>query len=94
MEDHKAYLAPAVNNLGELERRLEQQFEEPFRAPLLLQKYMHFGNAKVIGLSLARDFNQICEILMRCDLRALRPYQQKELIINDLIPVWETAMPL
>jgi len=93
-EDLKAYLAPAVNNLGELERRLEQHFEQPFRAPLPLQKYMHFGNAKVIGLSLARDFNQICEILMRCDLRTLRPYQQKELIINDLIPVWETAMPL
>ena len=92
-EDLKTYLAPAVNNLGELERRLEQQFEQPFRAPLLLQKYMSFGNAMVIGLSLARDFNQICEILMRCDLRALRPYQQKELIINDLIPVWETAKP-
>lgn len=92
-EDLKTYLAPAVNNLGELERRLEQQFEQPFRAPVLLQKYVSFGNAKVIGLSLARDFNQICEILMRCNLRALRPYQQKELIINDLIPVWETAKP-
>jgi len=92
-EDLKADLAPVVESLGELERRLEQQFEEPFRAPLLLQKYMSFGNAKVIGLSLARDFNQICEILMRCDLQALRPNQQKELIVNNLIPAWERATP-
>jgi hypothetical protein len=92
-EDLKTYLAPAVNNLGELERWLEQQFEQPFRAPLLLQKYVSFGNAKVIGLSLARDFNQICEILMRCDLNQLRPSQQKELIVNNLIPAWETATP-
>jgi len=92
-EERKADLAPVVESLAELERRLEQQFEEPFRAPLLLKKYMSFGNAKVIGLSLARDFNQICEILMRCDLNQLRPNQQKELIVNNLIPAWETATP-
>jgi len=92
-EERKADLAPVVESLGELERRLEQQFEEPFRAPLLLKKYMSFGNAKVIGLSLARDFNQICEILMRCDLNQLLPNQQKELIVNNLIPAWETATP-
>jgi hypothetical protein len=92
-EERQADLAPVVESLGELERRLEQQFEEPFRAPLLLKKYMRFGNAKVIGLSLARDFNQICEILMRCDLNQLRPSQQKELIVNNLIPAWETATP-
>ena len=92
-EERQADLAAVVESLGELERRLEQQFEEPFRAPLLLKKYMSFGNAKVIGLSLARDFNQICEILMRCDLNQLRPSQQKELIVNNLIPAWETATP-
>ena len=92
-EERKADLAPVVESLAELERSLEQEFEEPFRAPLLLQKYMSFGNAKVIGLSLARDFNQICEILMRCDLQALRPNQQKELIVNDLIPAWERGLP-
>jgi hypothetical protein len=90
-EDLKADLVPVVESLGELERRLEQEFEEPFRAPLLLQKYMSFGNAKVIGLSLARDFNQICEILMRCDLNQLRQHQQKELIVNNLIPAWERS---
>ena len=84
-------LAPVTDTLGQLERILEQRFEEPFRAPLLLQKYMSFGNAKVIGLSLARDFNQICEILMRCNLNQLQPRQCKELVVSDLIPVWEKA---
>jgi hypothetical protein len=91
-EERKADLAPVVESLGELERRLEQQFEEPFRAPLLLKKYMSFGNAKVIGLSLARDFNQICEILMHCDLKALRPRQHKEFVVNNIIPVWDNAV--
>jgi len=84
--------APMADTLSQLERILERNFEEPFRAPLLLKKYTSFGNAKVIGLSLARDFNQICEILMRCNLNKLQPKQQKELIVNDLIPVWESAM--
>jgi len=84
-------LVPMAETLGQLERILERNFEEPFRAPLLLKKYASFGNAKVIGLSLARDFNQICEILMRCDLNKLQPKQQKELIVNNLIPVWENA---
>ena len=90
---HKTGLPPVADTLGELERILEHTFQESFRAPLLLKKYIRFGNAKVIGLSLARDFNQICEILMRCDLNQLRPSQQKELIVNNLIPAWETATP-
>jgi hypothetical protein len=92
-ESSEADLAPVADSLTQLERRLEKQFQEPFRAPLLLKKYMSFGNAKVIGLSLARDFNQICEILMRCDLEAIRPRQHKEFVVNNLIPVWENVMP-
>jgi hypothetical protein len=90
---HETGLPPIADTLGELERILEQTFQESFRAPLLLQKFKRFGNAQVISLSLARDFNQICEILMRCDLNQLRPNQQKELIVNNLIPAWETATP-
>jgi hypothetical protein len=83
--------APLANKLAELELILEQHFEEPFRAPLLLKKYTSFGNAKVISLSIARDFNQICEILMRCDLSKLQPKQRKELVVKNLIPVWKGA---
>jgi hypothetical protein len=75
-----------------LERRLEKDVQEPFRGQLLLKKYMSFGNAKVIGLSLARYFNQICEILMHCDLEALRLRQRKEFVVNNFIPIWENAM--
>jgi len=89
----EAGLAPIMDTLGQLERNLEQRFEESFRAPLLLKKYKRFGNAKVIGLSLARDFNQVCEILMCCDLNQLRPRQHKEFVVNDLIPVWGKTMP-
>jgi len=83
--------APLANKLAELELILEQHFEEPFRAPLLLKKYTSFGNAKVISLSLARDFNQICEILMRCDLSKLQPRQRKEFVVKNLIPVWKSV---
>jgi len=83
--------APLANKLAELELILEQHFEEPFRAPLLLKKYTSFGNAKVISLSIARDFNQICEILMRCDLSKLQPRQHKEFVVKGLIPVWENV---
>ena len=79
---------PAAQTLGQLERRLEAEFQEPFRAPLLLKKYMVFGNAQVAGLSLARDFNQICEILMRCDLSSLLPRQRSELLLPALRRVW------
>jgi len=88
---HETGLPPVADTLGELERILEQTFQESFRAPLLLKKYIRFGNAQAIGLSLARDFNQICEILMRCDLNQLRPRQHKEFVVNNIIPTWENA---
>ena len=75
-------------SLGQLEHALEGEFQEPFRAPLLLRKYMAFGNARVAGVSLARDFNQICEILMHCDLPHLLPHQRRVLVVDSLRPVW------
>lgn len=88
---HETGLPPVADTLGELERILEQTFQESFRAPLLLKKYIRFGNAQAISLSLARDFNQICEILMRCDLNQLQPRQHKEFVVNNIIPTWENA---
>jgi hypothetical protein len=79
--------------LGRLERLLEQEFQEPFRVPLLVKKYMAFGNARVAGLSLAKDFNQICEILMHCDLAGLLPNQRRIFMVEDLRPVWEGHIP-
>jgi hypothetical protein len=41
-----------------------------------------------MGLSLAKDFNLITEILMHCDLRQLSPLQQRIFVVEPLIPVW------
>lgn len=79
--------------LTQLERLLEQEFQEPFRVPLLVKKYMAFGNARVAGVSLAKDFNQICEILMHCDLAGLLPNQRRVLMIEKLRPVWGGHIP-
>lgn len=85
--DHEA--SSPVESLSQLEERLEREFQEPFRAPLLLRKYMVFGNARVAGVSLAKDFNQICEILMHSDLSRLLLHQRRALLVNQLRPVWE-----
>jgi hypothetical protein len=81
-------------NLNKLERSLEHRFQEPFRTPVLLRRYFEFGNARVIGLSLAKDFNQITEILSHCDLNSLTERQRRQLIVHDLIPVWESLAPV
>ena len=88
------YQSPATLNLAALEKQLRESTQEPFRAPLLLKKYMSFGNARVAGLSLARDFNQICEILMLSDLNKLKPLQRRELVVNALAPVWQDQQVL
>ena len=85
----ESYSGAALDHLRDLERRLRASTPESFQAPLLLKKYMRFGNARVAGLSLARDFNQICEILMVCDLSGLTPHQYRELTITGLVPVWQ-----
>lgn len=79
---------PAASSLGQLERQLEEHCQEPFRVPVLLRRYMQFGNARVVNVSLARDFNQITEILMHCDLTMLSQRQRRTLVVDDLRPVW------
>ncbi len=79
---------PTTGRYTELERWLEQQYQEPFRAPVLMRRYAQFGNARVAGLSLARDFNQITEILMHCELERLSARQRSRLVVEDLVPVW------
>lgn len=81
----------AQASLAELERELERRFQEPFRVPVLLRRYFDFGNARVIGLSVARDFNQITEILTHCNLDGLLDPQRRRLVVEDLRPVWPAA---
>jgi len=88
------YMNPSkVNGLSspylELERTLRQQWGEEFNFPVLLRKYSSFGNAHVLGLSLAKDFNQIVEILMHCDLNSLTPKQRHFFLVKNLKQVWQ-----
>ncbi|MCP9851221.1 GNAT family N-acetyltransferase [Cyanobium sp. Morenito 9A2] len=76
------------NELRALELVLRNRYDDTFRLPLLLRKYWQLANARVVGLSLARDFNQICEILMHSDLSGLRLRQEKILVRQDLKQVW------
>lgn len=86
-----ADLESSASYLGLLERQLEKRFQEPFRVPVLLRRYMRFGNARVVNLSLARDFNQITEILMHCDLGKLSQRQRQSFVVSDLKPVWRNV---
>jgi len=79
---------PATADYTELERWLEEHYQEPFRVPVLMRRYAQLGNARVAGLSLARDFNQITEILMHCELDKLTARQRRRLVVDDLVPVW------
>jgi hypothetical protein len=77
-----------AHDYGDLERGLEECYQEPFRVPVLMRCYSQFGNARVAGLSLAKDFNQITEILMHCNLDRLNSRQGRRLIVDDLRTVW------
>ena len=79
---------PITTQYSDLERWLERRYQEPFRVPVLMRRYAQFGNARVAGLSLARDFNQITEILMHCELEKLTLRQRSRLLVGDLAPVW------
>lgn len=50
--------------IQQLERDTRQRLDPNFHLPILLRQYINLMHAKVNGLSLARDFNQITEILM------------------------------
>ena len=56
-----------------LEQEIRRTHSDTFRLPVLLRQYFNLMQAKVCDLSLARDFNQITEILMAADLRDLPP---------------------
>ena len=81
-----------ASTLLDLEHQLRERYQEPFQVPVLLRRYHKFGNARVMGLSLAKDFNLITEILMHCDLQQLSPRQQRIFVVEPLIPVWDEVV--
>ena len=60
-----------IPNVQALEVEIRSHHADTFRLPVLLRQYFNLMEARVCGLSLARDFNQITEILMSADLSRL-----------------------
>jgi hypothetical protein len=60
-----------ARTIQELEQQIRSQLAPSFRLPVLLRQYINLMGAQVRNLSLARDFNQITEILMAADLRRI-----------------------
>ena len=60
-----------VPNVQALEVSIRSELSDDFRLPVLLRQYFNLMEARVCGLSLAKDFNQITEILMSADLSRL-----------------------
>lgn len=79
---------PASQTYADLERRLRMQMEDNFRIPIIMKRYVRMAGAKPIGLSIAKDFNQITEILMYCDVQALSPLQRRKLLHHDRDLSW------
>ena len=60
-----------IRNVQALELEIRKDHDDDFRLPVLLRQYFNLMGAKVCDLSLARDFNQITEILVAVDLAQL-----------------------
>ena len=60
-----------IRNIQALELEIRKEYDDGFRLPVLLRQYFNLMGAKVCDLSLARDFNQITEILVAVDLAQL-----------------------
>jgi len=60
-----------THTIQELEQLIRAELAPSFRLPVLLRQYINLMEARVRNLSLARDFNQITEILMAADLRRI-----------------------
>lgn len=79
----------AVATIQGLEQEIRRQLEPTFRLPVLLRQYINLMEARVRNLSLARDFNQITEILMATDLRRIPAQRLQHFIDFEHRPVYQ-----
>ncbi len=77
-----------VHTIQELEQQIRTELEPSFRLPVLLRQYINLMEARVRNLSLARDFNQITEILMAADLRQIPSQRLNHFVAFDHAPVY------
>jgi hypothetical protein len=78
-----------IGNVQALEVAIRQEHSDSFRLPVLLRQYFNLMEAKVCNLSLARDFNQITEILMAADLSRLPKDRLSFFIDVDHQPIYQ-----
>ena len=79
---------PGIGTIQELEQQIRRIHEPGFRLPVLLRQYINLMTARVRNLSLARDFNQITEILMETDLGRIPPQRLQHFINIPHRPVY------
>ena len=78
-----------IGNVQALELAIREEHSDGFRLPVLLRQYFNLMEAQVCDLSLARDFNQITEILMATDLSRLPQDRLTYFIDVDHHPVYQ-----
>ncbi|MCB4412455.1 MULTISPECIES: GNAT family N-acyltransferase [unclassified Synechococcus] len=78
-----------IGNVQALEVAIREEHSDDFRLPVLLRQYFNLMEAKVCDLSLAKDFNQITEILMAADLSRLPKDRLSFFIDVDHQPVYQ-----
>ncbi|MCB4377344.1 GNAT family N-acyltransferase [Synechococcus sp. MU1650] len=78
-----------IGNVQALEVAIREEHSDDFRLPVLLRQYFNLMEAKVCDLSLAKDFNQITEILMAADLSRLPKDRLSFFIDVDHEPVYQ-----
>ncbi|MAR06597.1 MAG: GNAT family N-acetyltransferase [Cyanobium sp. NAT70] len=78
-----------VANVQALELSIRNDLSDNFRLPVLLRQYFNLMEARVCDLSLARDFNQITEILMAADLSRLPDERLRYFIDVEHEPIYQ-----
>ena len=78
-----------IANVQALEVHIRNTLSDAFRLPVLLRQYFNLMEAKVCNLSLARDFNQITEILMAADLSRIPQERLKFFIDVEHQPIYQ-----
>ncbi|WP_028952789.1 GNAT family N-acyltransferase [Synechococcus sp. CC9616] len=79
----------SIPNVQALEVGIRNELCDEFRLPVLLRQYFNLMEARVCGLSLAKDFNQITEILMSADLSRLPDERLRFFIDVDHNPIYQ-----
>ena len=78
-----------ITNIQTLELQIRDASDDSFRLPVLLRQYFNLMEAQVCDLSLAKDFNQITEILMAADLSRIPSERLTYFIDIDHQPIYQ-----